>query len=150
MPTLATNPNAKNLYTYQRSFEAGLKLIGPEVKSVKKGRMQLKGSYIRLKDDGTAHLIGAHIAPYEPARGQYPSYDPNRQRQLLLKKSEIRNIRTLLDQYGNATIVPDSVFTKGGIIKINIAVATGKKKYDKREKIKKKEEIRSIRKNLDA
>ena len=110
-------------------------LTGTEVKSVRDGRIQLKEAYVEIRD-GEAFLVGAHISPY--AHGSRENHDPERTRKLLLNRREIDRLfgRTTLK---GATIVPLSVYLKGNRIKLEIAVAEGKKRFDKREAEKRKQ-----------
>ncbi len=136
--SLAKNKKAYFDYHILAEFEAGLVLSGPEVKSIKAGEINLKGSYIDVKSDTEAYLINAYVAPYKPARSQQLNYDPYQPRKLLLHRKEIKYL------YGKAkepglTVVPLEVYLSHGLIKLKIAVVRGKKKYDKREAIKQRE-----------
>lgn len=126
---LAQNKKARHDYFILEGFEAGIELVGTEVKSVRMGKMNLKDSYVDIRN-GEAYLIGAHISPYE--HGNIFNKDPIRTRRLLLKKSEIMRIGGKLAEKG-LTVVPLEVYLKGQWIKINIALAQGKKNYDKRD-----------------
>ena len=126
---LAQNKKARHDYFILEGFEAGIELVGTEVKSVRMGKMNLKDSYVDIRN-GEAYLIGAHISPYE--HGNIFNKDPIRTRRLLLKKSEIMRIGGKLAEKG-LTVVPHEVYLKGQWIKINIALAQGKKNYDKRD-----------------
>jgi len=130
--------NKKAYFNYQilEKFEAGISLIGQEVKSIKSGRINLAGSYVVLKDS-EVFLIGVNIPPYQP-KNVPPDYNPERSRKLLLKKSEIKYLIGKVKQRG-LTLVPLKVYTKRGKIKLEFGVAKGKKKVDKRELIKKRE-----------
>ncbi len=141
MPTLATNPRAKYDYHIFEKFEAGLVLRGFEVKAIKNGRMSLKGSYVTIKD-GEVWLINASIPPYQP-KNMPADYEPSRSRKLLLNKSEINSLIGLSKQRG-LTLVPLRVYTKKGRIKLAFVLASGKRKKDKRETIKKREARRRI------
>ncbi|MEK7653294.1 MAG: SsrA-binding protein SmpB [Patescibacteria group bacterium] len=141
------NKEAAFSYELIDSFEAGLVLSGPEVKSVKNGRVSLKGSYISIDQSSEAWLVGAHIAPYLPAKGNQADYEPDRRRKLLLNKKEIHSLLGKGKQKG-LTIIPLSVYTKRGLIKVEIALARGKSKVDKRETIKKREAQREIRRAM--
>jgi len=147
MPTLATNKKA--LYDYQvlEKLEAGIVLSGPEVKSVKTGQINLKGSYISIDNKSQVWLVDAHIAPYRPAASAQTDYQANQKRKLILHKKEIDYIRGKNKEKG-LTILPISVYTKGSLIKLEIAVVKGKKQYDKRESIKKREVDREIRRRI--
>ncbi len=144
---IAKNKKAYFDYHLLEEFEAGLVLSGPEVKAIKLGEINLKGSYIDVKSTSEAYLINAYVAPYKPARIHQLNYDPYQPRKLLLHKKEISYL------YGKAkepglTIVPLEVYLSHGLIKLKIAVARGKKKYDKRESIKQKEFRRRQRQAL--
>ncbi len=145
MPVLAKNKKAYFDYEILEKFEAGISLIGQEVKSIKMGRISLKGSYVVLKNE-EIFLIGCHIPAYQPKNAP-PDYDPERSRKLLLKKKEIRSLIGKTKQKG-LTLIPLKVYTKRGKIKVEIALVKGKRKIDKREIIRKREIEREIRKAL--
>lgn len=145
MPQLALNKRARFDYEILEKFEAGLVLTGQEVKSVRNGRMQLQGSYIAITAD-SALLVGSHIPKYDPA-GPQPDYDPDRSRKLLLHMREIARLRGKLKQKG-LTIVPISVYTKGRQIKLELGLGRGKKQFEKRDSIKKRDIDRDIRRSL--
>ena len=139
--------NKKAYYNYQilEKFEAGVSLIGQEVKSIKTRGTSLAGSYITVRDE-EIYWIGAKIPAYQPKNA--PSdYDPERSRKLLLKKSEIKYLIGKSKQK-SLTLIPLKVYTKKGKIKIEFGIARGKKKFDKRELIKKRETEREIEKTL--
>jgi SsrA-binding protein len=129
--------NRRAPYDYQllEKFEAGIVLNGPEVKSVKAGHLHLEEAFCQVKN-GELWLFNAHIHPYKFADNQ--NYDPRRARKLLLHKNEILKLFQYSSQKG-LTIVPISCYTKGNQIKLEIALAKGKKKYEKREAIKKRD-----------
>lgn len=135
---LASNRKAKFEYFLLEHFEAGLALKGTEIKSVRAGQMSLAEAYVRVEED-EAWLVDAHIAPYNPASRN--NHDPLRARQLLLHKKEIRSIWDAVRQKG-VTVVPVQVYLKDGRAKIDIAVAKGKKLYDKRQEIARRDEAR--------
>ena len=145
MVTFAENRKARFNYEILETFEAGLVLSGPEVKSIKNGRMNLAGCYINIHD-GELYLIGASIAPYQP-KNQPADYDPARSRKLLLHKKEIMSLLGKIQQKG-LTLVPLKVYNKGRRIKLEFAIVRGKKKYDKRAVISKRESERSISRSL--
>lgn len=132
-------------YEITETFEAGMELFGFEVKSLRSNQGSLKGAYVIIRGD-EAFLIGATIPPYQPANTP-EGYDPARNRRLLLTKKEISRLLGFEKQKG-LTIVPISVYNKGSKIKIEIGVAKGKKKYDKRETIKKKDTERDLKRSL--
>jgi SsrA-binding protein len=127
--TLASNKRARHDYHILETVEAGIQLSGTEVKSARSGKVQLKDSYIEFKD-GQAFLVGAHISPY--SHGNRENHEPEQVRRLLLRKREIDRLfgRT---QLKGLTVIPLSVYLKGNWIKLEIALAQGKKLYDKRE-----------------
>ncbi len=147
MPKIADNKKVLASYQIIEKFEAGLALSGPEVKSVKAGQINLRGSYITIDNYSEAWLIGAHIAPYKPAKSSQSNYRPEQKRKLLLNKKEIDYLRGKEKEKG-LTIMPISVYTKGSLIKLEIALVKGKKKYDKREAIKKREVDREIQRKM--
>jgi SsrA-binding protein len=126
---LASNRRARHEYEILDTYEAGLALTGTEVKAARAGKVQLKDSYVEFRD-GRAFLVGAHISPY--SHGNRENHDPERPRQLLLKRREIERLfgRTLLK---GLTVIPLSVYLKGNWVKVELALAQGKKLYDKRE-----------------
>jgi SsrA-binding protein len=138
--TLASNRRAHHDYHILESFEAGIQLQGTEVKAVRTGKVQLKDSFVEIRD-GQAFLVGAHISPY--SHGNRENHLPERPRRLLLKRRQIERLfgRTLLKGY---TVVPLSVYLKGNWIKVEIALAQGKKLYDKREAEKRRELDREV------
>lgn len=147
MPTITTNKKALANYQVLEKFEVGIVLKGPEVKSVKAGQINLKGSYITIDNKSQVWLIGAHIASYKPAKSAQTNYQPTQSRKLLLNKKEIDYLRGREKEKG-LTILPISVYTKGSLIKLEIGLVKGKKQYDKRAIIKKREVDRQIRRAL--
>lgn len=135
---LTTNKKAYFDYEVLETFEAGIILTGPEVKSVKKGQINLTGGYLTIDKFGIPWLINVNIAPYPPAWQVQQNYEPTRSRKLLLKKKEIDSLIGKVKMKG-LTLIPLEVYTKGGVVKIKIGLCRGKKKYDKREEIKKRE-----------
>jgi SsrA-binding protein len=133
--SLASNRKAQHDYQVLERFEAGIELTGTEVKSVRSGKVQLKDSYVDFKN-GQAFLVGAHISPY--SHGNRENHDPERPRRLLLKKREIEKLfgRTLLKGW---TVIPLSVYLQGNWIKVELALAQGKKLFDKRATERQKE-----------
>ena len=136
MPLLATNKRAFHDYHILETFEAGMALLGHEVKSARNGNVSLKGSYVAIGRTG-ALLLNAHIGAYDKA-GALPSYDPTRTRSLLLKKKELRHLQGKIHEQG-LTLIPLSLYTKGHLIKLEFALCRGKKQFDKRETIKQRE-----------
>lgn len=145
MDDLASNDRARYDYELLEKLEAGLVLTGQETKSAKTGHLKLKGAHVAFTR-GEAMLIGAHIARY-PKAGPLPDYDPERSRKLLLHKRQLDRLRGKREEEG-LTIVPLRAYMVGGRIKIEIAVARGKKQYEKRESIKKRDIDRQIRSAL--
>ena len=140
--------NKKAYYDYEilEKYEAGLVLIGQEVKSIKSGHMNLTASYV-VFTEGQPTLIGAKIPPYQPKNA--PSdYNPERSRKLLLNKKEIQYLIGKANERGY-TLVPLKVYEKSGRIKLEFGLAKGKKKFDKREKIKKRDIERQTKKELE-
>jgi SsrA-binding protein len=136
----AQNRKALHDFSIEESYEAGIQLTGPEVKSIREGRANLKESYARVRD-GEVFLLGAHVSPYENAahREQLPTRD----RKLLLHKREIARL-TGKSQEDGKTLIPLRLYEKNGNIKLEIAVASRKKQYDKRREIAKKTAQREI------
>lgn len=145
MPTLAHNPKGTHDFEILEKFEAGLALLGHEVKSVRNGTMSLRGAYVVLGAKG-ASLIGSHIARY-PKAGPLLGYDPDRSRQLLLRTRELTRLIGKTQQKG-LTMIPLSVYTVGSRIKLEFALVRGKKQYEKKEAIKKRDVDREIRRAL--
>jgi SsrA-binding protein len=142
---LATNDRARYDFELLDKLEAGLVLTGQETKSAKTGHMKLKGAHVAFTR-GEAMLLGAHIARY-PKAGPLPDYDPERSRKLLLHKRELERLRGKREEQG-LTIIPLRAYMKGGRIKIEIAIARGKKQYEKRETIKKRDLDREARSRM--
>lgn len=144
---MALIQNKKILFDYEilEKFEAGLKLHGFEVKSLRKRQGSLKGAYVIIRG-GEAFIVGMHVPPYQTGNTS-KDYDPYRVRKLLLNKKEIAQMAGLEKQKG-LTIVPLSVYNKNRTLKIEIITARGKKKYDKRETLKKREHEREVRRAL--
>jgi len=136
--TIASNKQVFYNYKIIDTQEAGIVLSGPEVKSIKKGQMDLKGSYVEIDAGGEAWLTNSYIAPYKPAKTAEKNYNPNAPRKLLLTKREIRFLIGKQKERG-FSIVPVEVYLKNNFIKIKIGIAKGKKKFDKREDIKKRD-----------
>ncbi len=135
--------NKKAFHDYQilEKIEAGLVLTGTEVKSLREGRCNLKDSYARIRD-GEVWLIGMHISLYKNAG--YASHEPERDRKLLLHKDEIRRLHRKVQEKG-VTLVPLKVYFKRGLAKVELGVAAGKRKYDKRQEIARREQERDLK-----
>jgi SsrA-binding protein len=138
--------NKKAFFDYQiaETFEAGINLYGSEVKAVRLGRADLTGSFVRIIGN-EAYLVNANILPYQS--GQIENYDAQRSRKLLLHKKELISLRSKADGAGLA-LVPVSLYFKHGFIKLEIGLGKGKKQYDKRETIKKRDIKRSLEQDL--
>jgi SsrA-binding protein len=145
MTVLAENKKAYYNYEILEKFEAGVVLIGQEVKSIKTRGINLTGSYIIIRDE-EIYWIGSKISAYQPKNAP-PDYDPERPRKLLLKKSEIKYLIGKSRQKG-LTLIPLRLYTKNRKIKIEFGIVRGKKKFDKRELIKKRETEREIERAL--
>lgn len=140
MKQLANNKKAFHDYFIEKKYEAGIELKGSEVKSIKQGKVSIKESFIGDRH-GEMFIYGMHVTPFKEAYDQ--SIDPTRTRKLLLHKKEIDTLIGKKTQDGY-TIVPLSVYERDGLVKIQIALAKGKKRYDKRETIKRREADRRI------
>ena len=141
---LARNRKASHDYFLLEKYEAGLALQGSEIKAIRAGQISLKEAYVRT-DGRQAWLVNAHIAPYDPA--SRANHNPLRERKLLLHRKEIAELQEEVQRKGN-TIVPLQVYLKEGRAKLEIAVARGKKKYDKREDIAKRDAEREMARAL--
>ena len=141
---VANNPTAKNNYTIENTLEAGIVLTGTEIKSIRNGKVNLKDSYANIKN-GEVFIYGMHISPYE--HGNIYNKDPLRDRKLLLTKKEINKLVGLIKQKGYS-LVPISLYFNGNFLKIELGIGKGKKLYDKRQDIAKKDAEMKIRKVL--
>lgn len=137
---IAENRKARFNYFIDEEFEAGLVLVGTEVKSLRLGKANLKDAYARIKN-GEVFVYQLHIGPYPFA--YYDNHDPLRPRKLLLHKQEIKKLYSKANEKGH-TLVPLRLYFKGGKVKIVIALARGKRKYDKRDTIKRRDEQREL------
>lgn len=145
MKILAQNKKAYHDYFIEDTYEAGIALKGTEIKSVRKGSANLKDSYIQIKQ-GEAYILGMHIAPYE--QGNIFNHDPLRTRKLLLHKKEILKLERQIKENGYTIVATKLYFDQGSKAKLEIALARGKKLYDKREDLKAKDAKRDIEKAL--
>ncbi len=145
MPTYSKNKKAYHEYKILEEFEAGIVLLGHEVKAIKNGRISIKGSYARIQN-GEIFLVGATIPPYQPFNTP-ADYNEQRKRKLLLKKKQIQYLSSKIEKKG-LTIVPLKVYSIKGKVKIKIGLAKGRKKYDKRQKIKEKAAKREMKRKL--
>jgi len=144
---MALIKNKKSSFNYEITdkFEAGIELLGFEVKSLKNNQGSLEGAYVIIRGN-EAFLISANIPAYQPANAP-KDYDPERPRKLLLNKKELAELAGAESQKG-LTIVPISVYTKGNKVKLEIGIGRGKKKHDKRETIKKRDSARDVAREL--
>ena len=147
MPVLAVNKRANYDYKISAKYEAGMVLFGYEVKSLRSKQGSLKGSFITIKQNKQKNselfLVNAHFPLYKKA-STITDYDPYRSRKLLIKKKEIQHLQSKKSEQG-LTLVPIKIYTKHSLIKIEFGLGRGKKKFDKRESIKKRDTDRKIR-----
>ncbi len=141
---IAKNPTAYHNYTIEDTIEAGIVLSGTEIKSIRNGKVNLKDTYAIIKN-GEVFVLGMHISPYE--HGNIFNKDPMRDRKLLLNKREINKLFGLTKQKGYS-LVPISLYFKGSLVKLELGIGKGKKLYDKREDLKKKDALRQIERHL--
>lgn len=141
---IAQNRKARYEYTILETIEAGIVLKGTEIKSIRAGRINLKDGYASIRDS-EIWLYNVHIAPFE--QGNQFNHDPVRPRKLLMKKKQIDSLYGEVKQGGN-TLVPLKVYIKNGFAKVLIGLAKGKKQYDKRETIKRREQDRQMRRAI--
>ncbi len=144
---VAENRRARHDYHIEESIEAGIVLTGSEIKSVRAGRLNLRGSYARVVNDEIL-VYDMHISPYEQS-GIYFNHEPTRPRKLLLHRREISRLTGLVRQKG-LTLVPLRVYFKGRRAKLELGVARGKKNYDKREDIAKRDSQREIERAMKS
>ena len=137
---IANNKKVYHDYFLEETFEAGIALAGTEVKSMRMGKCSIKESFVRITNDEVM-IYGMHISPYE--KGNIFNKDPLRPKKLLLHKKEIEKLSSKMKEKG-FTIVPVEVYFKGSLVKVEIALAKGKKQYDKRESLKEKDDKRDM------
>jgi SsrA-binding protein len=142
--TVATNRRAGFDYSILKTYEAGLALTGTEIKSIRDGHISIREAYVR-PEDGEMYLVGAHIAQYAPAA--FRNHDPTRTRKLLMHRREIHELEREATT-SSATIIPLRVYLKAGRAKLELALARGKRKYDKRQDIAKRDADRDIQRAL--
>ena len=142
---IAKNPTAKHNYTIEDTLETGIVLSGTEIKSIRNGKVNLKDSYAGIKN-GELYVYNLHISPYE--FGNIYNKDPLRDRKLLVNKREINKLFGLIKQKGYS-LVPISLYFKGNFVKLELGIGKGKKLYDKREDIAKKDAERRMLKHVD-
>ena len=145
--SLITNKKASFNYEVLDKYTAGIELFGFEVKALKNSQGSLEGSHITVRG-AEAYIVGMFIPPYQPSNTP-KDYDPHRNRRLLLNKAEIKDISDVESKKG-LTIVPLSVYNKGRKIKLDIASVKGKKKFDKRETLKKRDSMRDVERDFKA
>lgn len=143
--SLVEHKKARFDYEILEEFEAGIELLGPEVKSLRGKQGKLEGSHIIVRG-GEAYIVGMHIPPYQ-ASNTPEGYDPDRTRKLLLTKKELHTLAEFEGQKG-LTILPIRVYNKGRNLKVAVAVARGRKKYDKRAVLKERDTKRDIERSL--
>ena len=141
---IAQNKKARHDYFIEETIEAGIELVGTEVKSIRAGGVNLKDSFVTI-DEGEAFVRGMHISPYE--KGNIFNKDPLREKKLLLHKKEIARLYGSVKQDGYS-VIPLSVYLKGSLVKVEIGLCKGKKNYDKRADIAKRDADRNIAKAL--
>lgn len=141
---IAKNPTAYHNYTIEDTLEAGIVLFGTEIKSIRNGKVNLKDTYANIKN-GEVFIYGMHISPYE--HGNIFNKDPLRDRKLLIHKKEINKLVGLIKQKG-LSLVPIELYFKGSFVKLKLGIGKGKKLYDKREDIAKKDAQRKIERTL--
>jgi SsrA-binding protein len=141
---IANNKKAFYDYFIEDKYEAGIELVGTEVKSLRMGKCSIKEAFVRIQK-GEVFIYGMHISPYE--KGNIFNRDPLRARKLLLHRYEIRKIEGQIAQKGY-TLVPLNVYLKGSLMKVEIGLAKGKKQYDKRQEIAKKDQRREAEKQF--
>lgn len=145
MMTIATNKKAYHNYEIIESFEAGIALLGSEVKSIREGRISLKDSYGEVRD-GEVFLLQAHISAYEPANRF--NHDPLRERKLLLHRQEIKRLIGKIREKGYTLIPTKVMFNDKGKVKVEISLAKGKRAYQKKQAIKERDLEREMRAEL--
>ena len=141
---IAKNPIARHNYNINNTVEAGIVLTGTEIKSIRSGKVNLKDSYASI-ENGEVYIHSMHISPYE--HGNIFNKDPLRDRKLLLNKNEIRKLVGQIKQKGY-TLVPISLYFKGSFVKVELGIGTGKKLYDKREDLKKRDAEMYIKRHM--
>jgi SsrA-binding protein len=144
---VASNRRARHGYDVLDTFEAGMALVGTEVKSLRDGKIQLKDSHARV-EDGELWLVGVHVSPYELADG-FGGHDPERRRKLLLHRHEIDELDDRTSREG-LTIVPLSVYFRDGRAKVELALARGRRNYDKRHAIAERDATREAARAMSA
>ena len=141
---ITVNRKARHDYFIHQSFEAGIVLVGTEVKALRQNKANLVDSYAVITD-GEVWLLNANISVYD--QGSYNNHDPQRKRKLLLNKNEIRKLNKAVSEKGN-TLIPLRLYFKGGKVKVELAVVSGKRQYDKREDIAKRDLAREMQRKI--
>lgn len=141
---VATNKKAYHDYFIEDTIEAGIVLVGSEVKSIRQGAVNMKDTYCLIRGE-VVELINMHISPYE--KGSYFNVEARRPRKLLLKKAEINKLRGKVEQKGY-TLVPTKLYFKQGLVKVEIGVAKGKELHDKRQSLQEKQMARQLERDL--
>ena len=141
---ISKNPNAYHNYIIEDTIEAGIELTGTEIKSIRNGKVNIKESFANIKD-GECFIYGMHISPYE--YGNIYNKDPLRDRKLLLNKFEINRLFSKIPQKG-CSLIPISLYFKGSLVKLELGIGKGKKLYDKRQEIAKKDAEMRMKKAL--
>jgi SsrA-binding protein len=142
---ISDNRQARYLYHILETYEAGIQLVGTEVKSIRAGKVNLKDGYALVRNS-EAWLINVHISPYSPS-SQYFNHEPRRTRKLLLHRQELRKLIGKVEQQG-LTLIPLKMYLKRGWVKISIGLCKGKKIHDKREDMKRKQDQRDIQRAM--
>ena len=143
---IAKNPTARRNYNITETFEAGIVLTGTEIKSIRNGKVNIKDTYVMIRK-GEAYILGMHISPYE--QGNIYNKDPLRDRKLLLHKREIFKLYGMIKQKG-VSLIPLELYFRGSKVKVEIGIGKGKKLYDKREDMAKKDAERQIQRGLKS
>ncbi len=144
---ITKNRKAYHNYFVDDEYEAGLVLVGTEVKSLREGKVHLKDSYARFRHGNELFLVNAHISPYSHATGQ--NHDPERPRKLLLHRHELNKLRNKVDIAGY-TLIPLSLYFKGSNVKCQLGLCRGKKQFDKRRDLKERQHAREIAREKSA
>ena len=140
------NKKARYNYEFLEKLEAGMEVIGAEVKSIKKGQIKLDESFVRIDENGEAWLINCNVHPYQFADNK--NYNSTRSRKLLLHRKEILRLTKKMEGK-NLVVVPTACYTKRGVIKMELALSKGKKKWEKKEKIKRRDLEREMKRDLN-
>ncbi len=142
--TITSNKKAEHLYFIEQRFEAGISLVGTEVKALRQGKANLADGYAAIRD-GEVWLISVNISKYD--QGNIYNHDPLRKRRLLMKKSEIRKLRAKIEEKGY-TLIPTRLYFKNGKVKVELSLARGKRSFDKRDTIAKKDMKRDLERQV--